>query len=122
MAKDDYDVIVFKLLVYFYACLKRVTVFKREEFELITTKAGVHEGYLLDILFMMQQEGLIEGLSFTRAWGREWILLGDVSEAKITANGIHYLKTNSQMKQVLNFLLDKADVIVSLIKLVSLTN
>lgn len=36
MAKDDYDVVVFKLLVYFYACLKRVTVFKQAEFDLIT--------------------------------------------------------------------------------------
>ena len=27
--------------MYFYACLKRVTVFKQEEFDLITKKAGV---------------------------------------------------------------------------------
>lgn len=69
IAKDDYDVVVFKLLVYFYACLKRVTVFKQAEFDLITKKAGVDERYLLDILRMMQDEGLIEGLAFTKAWG-----------------------------------------------------
>lgn len=120
MSKDDYDVVVFKLLVYFYACLKRVTVFKQEEFDLITKKAGVNEQYLLDILHMMQNEGLIEGLSFTMAWGKVLILVGNVSDAKITAEGIRYLKENGQMKKVLAFLIDKADTIISLVKLVAL--
>lgn len=120
MAEDDYDVVVFKLLVYFYACLKCVTVFKQEEFDLITKKAGVNEQYLLDILHMMQNEGLIEGLSFTMAWGKVLILAGNVSDAKITAEGIHYLQDNGQMKKVLAFLIDKADIIISLVKLVAL--
>lgn len=120
MAEDDYDVVVFKLLVYFYACLKCVTVFKQEEFDLITKKAGVNEQYLLDILHMMQNEGLIEGLSFTMAWGKVLILVGNVSDAKITAEGIRYLKENGQMEKVLAFLIDKADTIISLVKLVSL--
>ncbi len=29
MSTNDYDVIVFKLLVHYYACLKRTTVFKQ---------------------------------------------------------------------------------------------
>ena len=41
MSTNDYDVIVFKLLVYYYACLKRTTVFKQREFDLITKKADV---------------------------------------------------------------------------------
>lgn len=41
MPTNDYDVIVFKLLVYYYACLKRTTVFKHSEFDLITKKADV---------------------------------------------------------------------------------
>ncbi len=117
IAKDDYDVVVFKLLVYFYACLKRVTVFKQAEFDLITKKAGVDERYLLDILRMMQDEGLIEGLAFTKAWGEELILLGNVSDAKIT---VHYLQDNGRMKKVLAFLIDKADTIIGLVKLVAL--
>ena len=116
IAKDDYDVVVFKLLVYFYACLKRVTVFKQAEFDLITKKAGVDERYLLDILRMMQDEGL----AFTKAWGEELILLGNVSDAKITAEGIHYLQDNGRMKKVLAFLIDKADTIIGLVKLVAL--
>lgn len=70
MPTNDYDAIVFKLLVYYYACLKRTTVFKQSEFDLITKKAGVDEEYLLDVLEMMQDEGLIKGLKFTRAWGK----------------------------------------------------
>lgn len=36
MPPNDYDVIVFKLLVYYYASLKRTTVFRQSEFDLIT--------------------------------------------------------------------------------------
>ena len=32
MAKDDYDVIVFKILTYLYACVKRKTVFEEAAF------------------------------------------------------------------------------------------
>ena len=53
MPTNDYDVIVFKLLVYYYACLKRTTVFKQSEFDLITKKAD-NEEYLLYVLEMMQ--------------------------------------------------------------------
>ena len=67
MSTNDYDVIVFKLLVYYYACLKCTTVFKQSEFDLITKKADVNEEYLLYVLEMMQDEGLIKGLTFTRA-------------------------------------------------------
>ena len=67
MSTNDYDVIVFKLLVYYYACLKHTTVFKQSEFDLITKKAGVNEEYLLYVLEMMQDEGLIKGLTFTKA-------------------------------------------------------
>ena len=70
MPTNDYDVIVFKRLVYYYACLKRTTVFKQSEFDLITKKAGVNEEYLLYVLEMMQDEGLIKGLTLTRAWGQ----------------------------------------------------
>jgi len=70
MFANDYDVIGFKLLVYFYACLKRTTVFKQSEFDLITKKAGANEEYLIDVLEMMQDEGLIKGLTFTRPWGQ----------------------------------------------------
>ena len=32
MAKDDYDVIVYRVLVYFYACMKRKIMFEEETF------------------------------------------------------------------------------------------
>lgn len=123
MPTNDYDVIVFKLLVYFYACLKRTTVFKQGEFDLITKKADVNEGYLLDVLGMMQDEGLIKGLTFARTWGhvgQALILASNLADVKITSTGIHYLKESAIMQKVLRFLLDKSDTIISLIKLMGL--
>nr|DAM88885.1 MAG TPA: hypothetical protein [Caudoviricetes sp.] len=39
MAKDDYNVIVFKILTYLYAVLKRETVFDISKFKLATRLA-----------------------------------------------------------------------------------
>ena len=113
MARDDYDVIVFKLLVYYYAILKRKEIFSRDIFDALTR--GCDEQYVHQVLRLMQSEGLIEGLLFTRAWGSEYFLVGgDPSGAFITAEGVRYLKENSSMAKVKEFLRDKADAIITL--------
>ncbi|MCI5999966.1 MAG: YjcQ family protein, partial [Finegoldia magna] len=62
MAKDDYNVIVFKILTYMYAVLKRKTIFDINEFK--TAVGNIDENYLSDLLEMMQKENFIEGLIF----------------------------------------------------------
>lgn len=44
MAKDDYDVIVYKVLVYYYACLKRRITFDKKVFE-ETVMKGLNQSY-----------------------------------------------------------------------------
>lgn len=100
MAKDDYDVLVYKILVYFYGIMKRKITFQDESFNLIMARAEISEEYLVDIVRMMQSEGLIEGAKIIRAWGNDYVLANDVSEISITAAGIRYLKENSTMKKV----------------------
>ena len=62
MAKDDYNVIVFKILIYLYAVLKRITVFDINELKMAV--GGINENYLNDLLEMMQKEGFIDCLFF----------------------------------------------------------
>jgi len=114
MAKDDYNVIVYRVLVYLYACLKREIMYEDAAFQAAVRKNVDSDEYFTDVLRMMQEEGLIEGLVFQKVWGNNVVLISDVSEARITATGIRYLQENSAMKKVGVFLKESADIIASL--------
>lgn len=83
-------------------------------------KKNLNDEYLEKIYYMMQQEGLIEGLVFKKAWGNIRILANDEDEMDITSDGIRYLKDNSKMEIVKNYLIENLDIIADLITLVGL--
>ena len=118
MAKDDYDVIVYKILLYYYAILKRKILFKRETFEALISKADISNEYLTDILRMMQGDGQIDGARFIKAWGGDSILVSDLSEISITAAGIRYLNENNVMKRIGKNISDIPGIAASLIGIV----
>ena len=120
MAKDDYDVIVYRILVYLYACLKHKIMFEEEVFLATVCRNVESEEYFADILRMMQKEGYIEGLVFANPWGNEWILGNDIENARITPEGIHYLQDNSRMKKVGEMLKESVDIIAKLASLIKL--
>ncbi len=120
MAKDDYDVIVYKILVYLYGCLKRKTVFNQEVFNKIIKRDSLNDDYLNDVIRMMQQEGFIEGASFTKAWGNVYIMTSDYNDIQITPAGIHYLKENSTAQKIKEILLENADTMAGLIGILAL--
>lgn len=117
MAKDDYDVIVYRVLVYLYACLKRRIVFADDTFRAAVQKNVESNEYFVSILHMMQEETLIRGLVFTHAWGNEYVLASDLHDAEITPEGIHYLAENSQMQKIKDTLKDSADIVAQLANL-----
>lgn len=114
MAKDDYEVIVYRVLVYMYACMKREIMYEDATFQAAVRKNVESDEYFADILMMMQSENLIEGLAFTKAWGGDMILMSEMKDAKITAEGIRYLKENSTMKAVGERLKESVDIISKL--------
>ena len=118
MAKDDYDVIAYKILVYYYGILKRAYVFQNEALNKLISKADIADEYFSDILRMMQGEGLITGAVFTRIWGNEYLLSNDTSEISITPAGISYLKGNSRMRQIGEKLKEIPGLVESLIRIV----
>ena len=120
MAKDDYDVIVCRILVYLYACLKRKKIFNEPEFFKSIVKNVNSEEYLIDILRMMAEEKLISGAEFAGTWGADCIMLTEYCEMKVTANGIHYLQENGKMKMILQTLKDTADTVAVLAELLGL--
>ncbi len=118
MAKDDYDVVLFKILTYLYGCMKRKCIFDIYEFNAVILKQSVKEEYLSDILFMATDDGMIKGLKFVNAWGGNKIIANDLSEMRITSAGIRYLKDNSKMQEVKNYLEEIPGLVADLIRLV----
>ena len=63
MAKDDYDVLVFKILTYLSGVMQRKACFSKEGLNNLFPE-DIPEEYLLDIFRLMTASGLIEGLTF----------------------------------------------------------
>ncbi len=120
MAKDDYDVIAYRVLVYFYACMKRKILFEEPAFQSSVMKNVESDEYFANVLRMMQEEGLIRGVVVKRVWGGTYILVSDPCDIEITVTGIRYLKENSTMKKVGDALKDAVDIIASLAELLAL--
>ena len=118
MAKDDYDVLVYKILLYYYAVLKRKVIFDNAAFDELISKAEISIEYLYDIIRMMQDEELIEGAVLKIAWGQDSLLANNLSDIRITAAGIRYLKDNSKMKEVGKLLSGVPGLVASLIGIV----
>ena len=120
MAKDDYDVIVFKLLTYLYAVAKRKIPYDKHTFDATVKMDNINEAYFAYVIYMMLQEKLIDGVKVIRVWGNEFILAGDISDAFITADGIHYLKENSRMKRAKEWFKENAEYITKLITMINI--
>ena len=118
MAKDDYGIVLFKMLTYLYGCMKRKYSFDICTFNAVISKQNISDEYLSEILFMATDEGLIEGLVFAKAWGNNKIIANDLSEMRITSAGIRYLNDNSKMKEIKEYLKSIPGLIADLIGLV----
>lgn len=114
MAKDDYFVIVYRVLTYLYACLKRKILFDEVTFQAAVRKHVENDEYFTNVLRLMQEDGMIEGLTFAKAWDGIYLLASEVRDAQITQKGIEYLKGNSRMKKIGQALKEAVDLIASL--------
>ncbi len=117
MARDDYNVIVFRVLTYLYACLKRVTTFDEIHFKKVII-SDVNEEYFVEVLKMMSEDGLIKGFSYIKPWGRDIIKISEYYELKISSDGINYLTENNKMQKIKNYFLENSNILTGLIKLV----
>ena len=105
MAKDDYYVIVYKILAYLYCQLKQDQEVDEQMLAYDGKLFKINRGYWLYIFEHMIKQGYIEGLYIEKAWGREQIILGWDS-CRITPDGIAYLIDNSLLEKAKQFLKD----------------
>ena len=100
MARDDYFVIVYRILDYLYQC------FKSGEFPDVglfgPDALGINHSYWCNILESLDRDGYICGIVVVPHMGApSGIKLVDL---KITSKGIEYLQENSMLSKARNFL------------------
>lgn len=95
MAKDDFEVIIFKVLTYFYSCLKAGVQANIEKAHEVAACNDVYWAAVLEDLF---SNGYLSGTVF-RGWHGPHYL-----DMRITSKGAEYLKGSSKMAAVRKFL------------------
>jgi hypothetical protein len=107
MPRDDYDRIVYVILSELYRCLKAGE--RIAPVELTPEALGIPEAYRDDILEELLSDGLTRGYKVKQYINGRAII--DLEQISITPDGIHYLKENSAMKKVMEWIKTAKDII-----------
>lgn len=116
MAKDDYFVLVYKLLGYLYKCLRKE---ERPSLEIIspnTKDFPISEEYFTYMLDHLLSDGYIEGLARVNRIGNA-PKFKETTGIQITPKGIEYLQENSTMKKVAELLGNAGEIVTGIIGL-----
>ena len=107
MAKNDYFVIVYRILTYLQACFMSG---EQAEVEMFGPDAlGINNGYWTNVMESMANEGYISGLTVVpRLGGAPGIKLHGV---KITQSGLMFLRENSLMAKAARVLKNVKEVV-----------
>ena len=116
MAKDDYFVLVCKVLCYLYDCLKSGKTVDINYLDNSNKQFAVNDSYWEYIISTMAEEGLIRNVIVTE-YDDELMLQYDDS-IQITPKGIEYLQENSMMKKAFNVIKEIKDIGFSLTNLI----
>lgn len=109
MAKDDYYVIVYKILAYLYDCLKQGKEPQPNMFAYDGALFHIHPQYWLYIIEHLLEDEYIEGLTITKTWGKEPIIT-NWDDLRITPKGIGYLLDNNLVEKAKKFLKDIKEI------------
>lgn len=107
MAKNDYFVIVFRILTYLYQCFMAgedadVDMFGPDAMR-------INSGYWCNAMESMSNEGYVTGVVMAPRLGSVQGM--KLVNLKITQKGIDYLQENSKMKKVADFLKSAKEII-----------
>ena len=109
MARDDYFVIVYKILAYLYVQLKNGNKVEPEMLYPDGMLFKINESYWTYIVTNMIDQGFIRGIGNSRA-GNGYYIKAQLSSCEITPKGISYLCDNSLIEKAKQFLKDVKDI------------
>ena len=110
MAKDDYSVIVYKILKYLYARLKKGEPIVSEMLMYDGPLFNINRSYWVYVWSNLSEQGYITGLRNIKVAEGNYIK-DQLSGCEITPKGIEYLSENSVMKKIEDRLKEVVDVI-----------
>lgn len=110
MARNDYFVIVYKLLSYFYECLKSGETPNIDEFG--PEALRINNVYWCNIMDELLCDGCIRGID--RIDSTSTIKSIVILNLRITSKGIEYLQTNSMINKAKEVLKDIKEIVPGL--------
>lgn len=109
MAKNDYYVIVYKILAYLYSRLKSGLPIEPEMLMYDGGMFQINRTYWVYIIQNMVDQGYIRGILNAEA-GNGYYIKEQLSGCEITPKGIDYLCDNNLLEKAKNFLKDIKDI------------
>lgn len=102
MAKNDYFVIVYKILSYLYECMKAGKEPAQEDIACDCNLFHIPQNYWNHIMSELVARGYVTGIFEVETLGMHDFVVG--REAAITMSGMQFLEENSMMHKVKKFL------------------
>lgn len=109
MARDDYYVIVYKILSYLYQCLKLGKKIDEKCIDNDNKYISINLDYWKYIIVKLIDEEYISNVQYDRTWCGE-IIISNLDQAQITPKGIEYLDDNSLMEKAKKFLKETKEI------------
>jgi hypothetical protein len=101
MQNDDMEVIMYKILSYLYAAQKAGEAPREEDFCAQSRLFHIPTSYWTDVLQELLDNGYIKGVEIAQYINGPSV---DASHAKITLQGVQFLRENAGMAKVREFL------------------
>lgn len=113
MAKNDMNVIAYKILKYLYECMK--AGIRPDMMDMCCDCKMFHipQEYWNQIILELIDSGYVKGIMHFQSKDGIHIQLAD--QAGITLKGVQYLEDNSKMREVKNFLGNAFEIVLSTI-------
>lgn len=113
MKKDDYFVIVYRILAYLYECMKAGEPADLEYLKYGTEQFPINQIYWSTILENILEQGYVRGVSLASAvGGHHGIKIGP--DVRITAAGIQYMMENTAIEKAKSFLRESKEIVPAL--------
>lgn len=106
MAKNDYWVVVYKILSYYFQKMKDGGL--ADENEINASALEIPHLYLMDVYRNLFDDGFLTGTCVTGDMSGK-VYIENLSLVRITTKGIEYLEDNSKMKQAYKILKEIKD-------------
>lgn len=111
MAKDDMEVIMYKILRYLYECMKRDVTPDLQKYGWHSDLLDIPKQYWCKIIRILVKKDLVTGFSvFTT---KDGVLIQTEPPIEITYEGREFLRENSGMKKAKTFCGEAFEVLLS---------